>query len=535
MQGRKNLQAFFVGLAVLIIGTIFFIYWGNRKQIWFCDEIYSYESSNGFEQAWPATNQNQWMTGADVEAFFSADIDTLSLNDITVRLYCDHVPLYFWLFRIVSFFVFKGSGTIWIGLSINLFFYLIVLVTGYLGFLRLTDNPLISGAATVLTCVVNRLMLQQATTLRMYMMLLWAEIFLLLAALWILHRAAENKGAPGAFVLLAAVSIIGFLTHYDFWIFYAITATVFCLWLLFSAVRKRGRKFYASREFCYVLAWVGNFIVSLLATIALFPYCQWNLNRGKGQLALNSVFVFSKEKLQHIIWGYQRLSASIFGEIFPTGVGLGLMFACIVGGAIVLIRKKEIKKLTGLFLTVVAAQAYQLVVCFTLPEAEEERYLWGTFTIMLLCMAWCCIVLWRQVIRWPVGVAIILCLLVGEFAVIDGGRGIAYLYQEEKDVALLKEHSDIPWIVYGPIGGDYSYYDWIIPEEICFLTQDGAPEEAAAVQKLKEYDCFVLYTFEEFYPQALEFFEQELGLEVSAQYLTKSTKLTVYLVNIGHR
>ena len=81
---------------------------------------------------------NQWMTGDDVEAFFAADWDRLSLNDITIRLYNDHVPLYFWLFRMVSLFCFKGSGSIWIGLSMNLVFYLIVLGLIYGIFLRLT-------------------------------------------------------------------------------------------------------------------------------------------------------------------------------------------------------------------------------------------------------------------------------------------------------------------------------------------------------------------------------------------------------------
>lgn len=49
------------------------------------------------------------MTGEDVEAFFAADWDRLSLNDITIRLYNDHVPLYFWLFRMISLFSSKGA------------------------------------------------------------------------------------------------------------------------------------------------------------------------------------------------------------------------------------------------------------------------------------------------------------------------------------------------------------------------------------------------------------------------------------------
>ena len=126
MSRKNGVQVFVIGLLLLIAGAVFFLYWGRQKEIWFCDEIYTYESANGFEQNWPAENIDQWMTGRDVEAFFSADSENLSLNDISVRLYCDHVPLYFWIFRVVSFYLFHGSGSMWIGLSINLVFYLAI-------------------------------------------------------------------------------------------------------------------------------------------------------------------------------------------------------------------------------------------------------------------------------------------------------------------------------------------------------------------------------------------------------------------------
>ena len=149
MMKNKNIYAFSIGLILLIIGTFSFIYWGQKKEVWFCDEIYSYESANGFEQEWPSEEKGIWMTGEDIEDFMAADSDELSLNSITVRLYNDHVPLYFWLFRMVSLFIFKGSATIWIGLSINLFFYLFVLALGYWMFWHLTKKPMVSAVVMI--------------------------------------------------------------------------------------------------------------------------------------------------------------------------------------------------------------------------------------------------------------------------------------------------------------------------------------------------------------------------------------------------
>ena len=542
MTNRKtDWKTIIIGLLLLAAGIFSLFYWGNQKQVWFCDEIYTYESANGFEQDWPATCTAQWMTGRDVEAFFAADTDTLSLNDITVRLYNDHVPLYFWLFRMVSLFFFKGSGTIWIGLGMNLVFYLIFLVLAYLLFLRLTDSPVVSGAAIILTCVVNRLMIEQITVLRMYMMLLLAEGMLLLGGFWILRMAEKNKLSPGGFICLFIVSLFGFLTHYDYWVFYASTATAFCLWLLIAAVRKAGKKFWASTEFRCVAAWAADFILALLTTIWLFPYCRWNLNKGKGQTALLSLFDFSGEKFEQILWGYRRLVTAIFGDAFPVPPGLFLVFGCIAGGMILLYRKREYRKFAGLFLSALTAQIYQLIVCFTMPDALEERYLWGGFIIMMFCMAFGGTLLLQtffatiknrktnQIARWITGILLFVCILAGEIAVIDSGNGIAYLFHPDKNVELLRENSDIPWIVYGPTVGVYSYYDWLIPEKICFLTENNTPEDAAAVKELQN-EKFVLYIYEDYLPDALAFFEQELGNELEAEPLTKSTNLTVYLV-----
>ncbi len=541
MSGTKRGQVLCIGLLLLVIGTLSFVYWSGKKQVWFCDEIYTYESSNGFEQEWPAVYVDQWMTGADVEAFFAADQDRLALNDITVRLYNDHVPLYFWLFRTVSFLFFKGSGTIWIGLSINLVFYLIVLGLGYGVMVRLTKRPLLSGAAMLLTGVANRLMMEQATVLRMYMMLLLAEALLLLGALWILKEADKGKMAPGVFLYLAAVSVAGFLTHYDYWIFYGVTAALFCLWLLVSAVRKERKRFWASAAFWYAAAWAGNFVVSLFVTIGIFPYCQWNLNKGKGQTALKSIFDFSADKLEQIGWGYKRLAASLFGESVSAAAGLLIIFGCILGGGIILYRKKEHNRLTGMILTVLTAQLYQIAVCFTMPDAWEERYLWGSFTFMMICAVWGGILVLeeifakvrnekrRSVFRRITFSVLAVGILLGEIMVMDGGNGIAYLFHPDKDVALLEEHREKPWIVYGTTVGVYSYYDWIIPEQICFLSQDRTAEDKAAARRL-EGDSFVLYIYEDYLPEALAFFEQELGGELDARYLTKSTNLTVYLV-----
>ena len=135
----------------------------------------------------------------------------------------------------------------------------------------------------------------------------------------------------------------------------------------------------------------------------------------------------------------------------------------------------------------------------------------------------------RRISQWIIGIILSVYILTVQLSIIDFGKGVAYLFYEEKDMNLLVENRDIPWIVYGATDV-YSCYDWRIPEKICFLSSDITAEDTAAVQKLQENESFVLYSYEDQLTTALTFFEDTLGRKLSAQYLTKSTNFNVYLI-----
>lgn len=542
---QKTKQTIWIGIILFVTAIVSFVYWSRQKEVWFCDEVYTYESSNGFEQPWPATYTAQWMSGEDVERYLAADSDSLSFQTISVNLYSDHVPLYFWIFRLVSLLFFHGSGSIWIGFAINLVFYLVFIGVLYKVLLQLTHSAPASGVVVLLSAVVNRLMLEQIMTLRMYMMLLLGEGLLLLAGFWVLRDLKRKKMRPGAFIFLFLVSVFGLLTHYHYWVFYAVTAFVFCMWMLICAWRREKKRFLKTLEFGFVIAWVGNFIASLLATILLFPYCRWNLNRGKGEAALGAVFEFSAKKIKDILWGYERLSAVVFGDGFPAIVGLIIIFGCIIAGAVLLYRKKEYGRLTCLGITVTIAQLYQLVVCFTLPAGSEERYLWGPFTFMTVCMLWCAVIILRTVFaaikadrlrivgQHVTATVLTVAMLFTQWLIVDNGNGIAYLFQQGKDVRLLEEHSDLPWLVDGTAVDASCYFDWLIPGELCFVSGEKTQADVQAVQLLKDKEAFVLYAVPDLAEDMVAFLEEALGRELTCEKLTQSTKMLVYMVKMA--
>ena len=93
----------------------------------------------------------------------------------------------------------------------------------------------------------------------------------------------------------------------------------------------------------------------------------------------------------------------------------------------------------------------------------------------------------------------------------------------------MKEYREIPWVVYGAVKDVYSYYDWTIPEQICFMTED-AQKDGEAVRGLMGKERFVLYVYEDNLSDGLDFFRQALDKDIDILPLARSTNFHVYLV-----
>lgn len=537
----KKLITWGIGALLIVCAVFFFLFFCSKKEVWFCDEIYTFQSANGMEQGWPDATKGKWISAEEMEAFFAADSKELSLKWISDSLYNDHVPLYFWLYRVVAFFLFKGSATLWTGYCINLLFYILFLGIAYKFFCDLTSRPMLSAGIVLVSSIINRVMLAQTTILRMYMMLVLAELLLLLIGFKLVKDKEQGRLKATTFLGLFVFSVFGFLTHYDYWIFYAMTAAVFCAWLLLLAFKKQKGKFLKTLEFRFVLAWVGNFVAALLSTILIFPYCRWNLNKGKGQTALHSIFVFSSKKVENILWGFERLSISLFGEKLPGVIGIVIIFGGIFSAIVLLKKRKEYFRVLVMTFVTLIPIGYQLIVCFTMPDLNEERYLWGAFTMIQMCFVWsvylCTEALVnrfmlkkKQVVAGVAVACLTLLLSVLQLLSINGGSGVPYLFHPQKDVGALEAHDNVPWVVYGPIGSAYSYYDWLIPQEICFLSEEHTEEDVSAVAELQDDGSFIVYCLPEYLTQAMAFFEQELNKELESEWLTNSTQLSVYVM-----
>lgn len=545
MKKTNRLRKVPLFVLTFIVLLVVFCFFCNEKSVWFCDEVYTLESANGIGKVWPRSNANIWQNGSDMEQYFAATGDSLALTQVATSLYDDHMPLYFWIYRIISWLFFRNQATFVPGVLINLFFFISVFVLGWFILRKVTQSDLIACGGCLLAFGLLPLFLAQATMFRMYMMLTADVAFLLACAYLIMNNVIEKKYKVGPFIYLLIVSTIGLLTHFDYWIFYAGTASIFCLFFVGLSLIRHQKKFWKSIEFYSVLSWVVSFVAAMSITVVLFPYCVWNINRDKGKMALNSLFVFSKDKIRLICQGFEKLSTALFGLYIPEVLGVFLFFAIGIVGLILLHKQGKIKEFWGLLLTDVVCVGYSLIVAFTMPAEFETRYFWCAYSVLFFATYYCIVLIFKWIqSQWNgkkkektynriygVCLAVVLVAYAGMMLCqIDGGRGIPYL-TSDKDVSALEENKEIPWVMYCGLDA-YSAYDFVMASTFCVL--DITNQEAAeqALLPLKEQPVFVLYCNPANMSEAISTIEDALDATLSLDYLTTSTMNEVYLVGV---
>ena len=131
-----------------------------------------------------------------------------------------------------------------------------------------------------------------------------------------------------------------------------------------------------------------------------------------------------------------------------------------------------------------------------------------------------------------IGFCLVCAILFAEWRISDGGMGVEYLFQPGKDLTLLREYEEKPWIVYGSTLEVYSYYDWTIPERICFLSGENTHKEQEALREIRDETDVILYVYEDLAEEAAGVLQDCVVKRVRLRRVAVSGGLTVYLVSL---
>ncbi|MCR5477565.1 MAG: hypothetical protein K6E92_08120 [Lachnospiraceae bacterium] len=365
------------------------IFFAVQKDLWFCDEVYSYESANSgiFYYLNPLDEAGRHITGQEITDYLSRGEKVFNFIEIEKYLYPDHVPFYFLLLRVCSL-LFYGSASKWVGLSLNLIFYLLTAYLLYVFFHRFLKNAFGAALLSAAVCL-HPVLVSEATIIRMYLMLTAEMLLFVMAArpsFFDPEAHSKEDRKPAALFrcfLPSCAAAAGMLTHYYFWIF------VFCCSLVL------GLDLLLSKRFRALGCYIGSMLLSLVLTTAGFPLV-WKrtiLAGTSGDKAQGALASLTDPALAP---GRIRDALAAFGsELFRRGAGtdtgslsalLAGILVCIVSALLLLTirrltRPGESRELLLLFL---AALSDLFLIAWASPDLAV-RYLWGPMILMAVC------------------------------------------------------------------------------------------------------------------------------------------------------
>lgn len=425
--------------AVLMISLAMLIFYGNQKEGYHVDEVYSYGLANSEYLPFMHFGQHdynvkEWMAeyGAgespgqlfgnlirdfrilkecgfhlkesviyqDYLTAQASSADTRTTGWVPGQAYMDylavsesnafnyasvyynqrgdvHPPLYYGLLHTICS-VFRGKFSRWFGLGLNFAALLMAAALLY----KMCRLYLGGRRTALLTAGVYSLsagFLSTAMFLRMYALL----TFMVMACCYMHLKIADEdfrlKGKNRRKLVL--VVLCGFLTHYYF-VLYAIgVALVFCIWM---AVKRKWREMAG-----YVLTLAGT----AAAGLCIWPFAIRHVfhgYRGVGSLEtlLGGDFYLSKTKLM-----FDQAAAWILG-----GHGWGLLLClCVSVGLLVRKRGRDLPVFKGLLLF--APIVFYTVTVSQIVPFLDTRYIMCTYPFWYLAVFGTAEVLLRECLR----------------------------------------------------------------------------------------------------------------------------------------
>ena len=319
------------------------------------------------------TRTTTWVSGQEYRDYLSAsESNTFNYASVYYNQRGDvHPPLYYMLLHTISS-VFQGVFSKWFGLVINIVFLMMTLGILYHMLEEYFGGAKVALAVSLVYGLSNGIF-TTAMFLRMYAVLTFFVVSMCYVHLKICSEGFSFKKKNLVWLML--ITLFGYMTHYYFVIYAGVTAIIFCVWMLL----KRDWK----GIFQYVLA---------LGTTAVLGICVWPFSlkhvfsgyRGRESLGVITSGSFHWIKIKLVL-------DQVFGELFGGRWWLPCTALCLLIVAMVWTKKKEL--IGKEMLVFVPMFVYTVVVAQIVPF-YVDRYFMCVFPF------WCILLvygIWRGV------------------------------------------------------------------------------------------------------------------------------------------
>lgn len=370
---------------------IFAFYVSGLKEGYHMDELYSFGLSNSTQFTFPSAN-NEWvnsdyflnyLTVSSGESFDYSSVIHNQINDV-------HPPVYYVFFHSISSLV-PSIFSKWIGISLNIFFYL----GTYLLTFKLIEQLIKDRWIGLIGAFFWALSIGAASSIvfiRMYMLLTFFSVALLYVALNIF----ESKKISLKYLIMISIIVIGgSLTHYYFFIYSFFLVACTCLVLFIR------RDWVIA--FLFGLCSLAGIIFSYLLFPSMIDHILFG-DRGteafdSARQAMNIDFTFF-----HIV--NRDLFAGLLGIWIIIGVILYLVFLFLNKNDQLTFTTKKFngfidgrKVARTTFVTLIPSICYLFMVQQIAPY-ESERYIFNIYPALVIAFVvlvyFACSRLWKK-------------------------------------------------------------------------------------------------------------------------------------------
>lgn len=445
MKSKKNKAAKIVFCMILALQLICMFYYGNAKQGYFVDELWSYGLANSYYHPHVYANGG-FARGWEMGSYFRDYLEVLpnqrfKYGSVLYNQANDyHPPLFYMMLHTVSS-LFPNTFSKWYGIVPNIVYFAISMILLFTLAKRLLRNEW-AALIPVVWYGFSAGAISNVVFIRMYVLLtVWVIALMDLHTKWFI----DNKMSKKDFGLLIVVAYLGFMTHYYFFLIAFFTSAFYFFYLLFN------------KRITDLLKYCVSMIASLLLVELTFPIAFYKLfSDQRGSEAVQNFFNFSD------VFNHAKTFWKITGEgLFADSINI-LTLIFLAGGGVIFadwIRRKlheRAKKLDSKTVDITYEEAKRrwfsifcmlfMTACYFVLISKiapylTDRYVFGIYPVIVMIVVF---MLYEMLHYWcseKISFSIMLILASVTTLLGVSGKNVQYLYPEYKDnVSIIQKY-----------------------------------------------------------------------------------------------
>ena len=442
-KATKTTRMLFVVILILQLCCMF--YYGNAKQGYFVDELWSYGLANSYYHPHVDCNGallRGWVTGNYFHDYLRVLPNQRFAYGSVIynQVYDYHPPLFYMVLHTVSS-LFPNTFSKWYALVPNMVYFAVSMLLLFVLAKRIFKNEWLA-LVPVIAYGFSAGAISNVVFLRMYVLLtVWVLALMDLHVKWILNDRMQKKD----FLLLVLVAYLGFMTHYYFFLIAFFTSAFYFFYLL---VKKR---FAVLAKYCVAM------LASLLLVEVTFPVAFFKLFKGqRGDEAVQNFFSVT-DFVSHAKAFWKITGQGLFADLINV-----FALVLIIGGAVTILvsffrRKQQAGEEKSSAIVKNAASETRktwlsiscmsfMTACYFILISKiapflVDRYLFGVYPVIVLITFF---LLYEILHYWSSErvTFIVMIVIAGSLAVFGvSGKQVQYLYSGNKDnVKIMEEH-----------------------------------------------------------------------------------------------